>query len=98
MGTERSSLDTNLAEEREAHAAKTRLLEGCEAELATAHADISALTAARDQLSEDSQQLERMLKEAQTVRAFLQGEIGSYKTRCEQYLAAKVGRCRLTPG
>ena len=33
-----------------------------------------------------------MLKEAQTVRAFLQGEIGSYKTRCEQYLAAKVGR------
>ena len=24
------------------------------------------------------------------MRAFLQGEIGSYKTRCEQYLAAKA--------
>jgi len=90
MGTERSSMEGALDDEREGHAAKSALLDEREMELAAALADISALTAARDQLSEDSQQLERMLKEAQTVRAFLQGEIGSYKTRCEQYKAAKA--------
>jgi hypothetical protein len=35
--------------------------------------------------------LYRYIAEAQTVRAFLQGEIVSYKTRCEQYKQAKVG-------
>lgn len=84
------ALETQLQDETEAREATTRLLEACESELATAHADISALNAAREQLVEDSQQMERMLQEAQTVRAFLQGEIGSYKTRCEQYKSAKA--------
>lgn len=79
-----------LRDEIESHETKTRLLEASESEIATAQANIAVLNAARDQLMEDSAQLERMLKEAQTVRAFLQGEIGSYKTRCEQYKSAKA--------
>ena len=84
------ALETQLLDEREAHATKTSLLENSESELASAQAEISAMSAARDQMVEESQQMERMLKEAQTVRAFLQGEIASYKTRCEQFKAAKA--------
>lgn len=90
LSSEAEDFERQLMEERDAHAEKTRALEQTEVELAAAQTEITSLTATRDQLTEDSQQMERMLKEAGTVRMFLQGEISAYKTRLEETKAAKA--------
>ena len=90
FGAEKDALEAQLRDEHEACEAKSLAMDAMETELSTAQVDLSVLNAGREKMLDDSQQLERMLKEAQVVRAFLQGEIVSYKTRCEQFKLARA--------